>query len=213
MNASKKQKPESATSRHASLWIGTAGERTQGAPEARHLLHPRSLARTPAPWPGAMYSGAWSQAARSPIWAGRALRRAGRIAAYVVTVSPLDCRQWPSCHFSCRKPGASGDAAQRADLRAGDYAPYRVDLCQGANAPELRRSCCFADGTVSSHSIFGRRNTAHSGGKLTPIFYDRAGEILPLPPQFEEAIRKLTAHVCCIGCKHTHLGVPPVIGG
>jgi hypothetical protein len=49
--------------------------------------------------------------------------------------------------------------------------------------------------------------------KLTPIFCDRAGEVLPLPPQFGEAIRKLTAHVCCIGCKHTHLGVPPVIGG
>jgi hypothetical protein len=27
-------------------------------------------------------------------------------------------------------------------------------------------------------------------GKLTPIFYSRSGEVLPLPPQFEEAIRK-----------------------
>jgi hypothetical protein len=50
-------------------------------------------------------------------------------------------------------------------------------------------------------------------GKLTPIFYDRAGEILPLLSQFEEAVRNLTAQVCCIGCKHTHFGVPPVIGG
>jgi hypothetical protein len=50
-------------------------------------------------------------------------------------------------------------------------------------------------------------------GKLTPIFYDRSGEMLQLPPQFEDAIRKLTASVCCVGCKHVHVGVPPVAGG
>jgi hypothetical protein len=47
-------------------------------------------------------------------------------------------------------------------------------------------------------------------GKLTPIFYDRAGELLPLPQRFEEAIGKITAAVCCLGCKHTHVGVPTV---
>jgi hypothetical protein len=50
-------------------------------------------------------------------------------------------------------------------------------------------------------------------GKLTPIFYDRAGEVLHLPQRFEEAIRKVTAAVCCVGCKHSHVGVPPVAGG
>ena len=48
-------------------------------------------------------------------------------------------------------------------------------------------------------------------GKLTPIFYSRAGEVLPLPPPFEEAIRKTTVAVCCLGCKHTHVGVPPIV--
>ena len=47
-------------------------------------------------------------------------------------------------------------------------------------------------------------------GKLTPIFYDRAGEVLHLPQRFEEAIRKVTSAVCCVGCKHSHVGVPPV---
>jgi hypothetical protein len=46
---------------------------------------------------------------------------------------------------------------------------------------------------------------------LTPIFRSRAGEVLTLPSQFEEAVRKITAAVCCIGCQHVHLGVPPVI--
>ncbi len=50
-------------------------------------------------------------------------------------------------------------------------------------------------------------------GKVTPIFYDRAGEVILLPRHFEDAVRELTLAVCCIGCKHTHLGVPPVVGG
>jgi hypothetical protein len=50
-------------------------------------------------------------------------------------------------------------------------------------------------------------------GKVTPIFYDRAGEVLHLPQRFEEAIRKVTSAVCCVGCKHSHGGVPPVAGG
>jgi hypothetical protein len=48
-------------------------------------------------------------------------------------------------------------------------------------------------------------------GKLAPVFYSRAGEVLPLPPLFEEAIRKTTAAACCVGCKHTHVGVPPMV--
>jgi hypothetical protein len=48
-------------------------------------------------------------------------------------------------------------------------------------------------------------------GKLAPTFYSRAGEVLPIPPPFEEAIRKTTAAVCCVGCKHTHVGVPPMM--
>ncbi len=50
-------------------------------------------------------------------------------------------------------------------------------------------------------------------GKLTPIFYTRAGEVLHLPQRFEEAIRKVTTAVCCVGCKHSHVGVSPVAGG
>ncbi|MGB9229804.1 MAG: hypothetical protein WCC24_08715 [Terracidiphilus sp.] len=49
-------------------------------------------------------------------------------------------------------------------------------------------------------------------GKLTPIFYNRAGEVLHLPQRFEDAIRKVTSAVCCVGCKHSHVGVPPVDG-
>ena len=49
-------------------------------------------------------------------------------------------------------------------------------------------------------------------GSVAPVFYSRAGESVPLPVPFEMAIRKLTACVCCVGCKHSHLGVPPSAG-
>jgi hypothetical protein len=50
-------------------------------------------------------------------------------------------------------------------------------------------------------------------GKVTPMFYDRAGEVIQLPIQYEDAVRKLTVAVCCVGCRHTHVGVPRVTGG
>lgn len=50
-------------------------------------------------------------------------------------------------------------------------------------------------------------------GKVTPMFYDRAGEVIQLPLEYEEAIRSLTVAVCCVGCKHTHVGTPPGVGG
>ena len=46
-------------------------------------------------------------------------------------------------------------------------------------------------------------------GELAPTFYSRGGEAISPPEQFETAIRKITGAVCCIGCRHTHVGVPP----
>lgn len=81
----------------------------------------------------------------------------------------------------------------------------------GRKRPEIDSKLLFRgrDGILP----FDPRNKqAHaSQGRVTPIFYDRAGEVLPLPQRFEEAIRKITAAAYCVGCKHTHVGVPPVI--
>ena len=49
-------------------------------------------------------------------------------------------------------------------------------------------------------------------GELAPTFYSRGGGAINPPQQFETAIRKITGAVCCIGCRHTHVGVPPVYG-
>jgi len=50
-------------------------------------------------------------------------------------------------------------------------------------------------------------------GKVMPLFYDRAGEVIQPPRHLEDAIRELALAVCCVGCRHTHLGIPPVVGG
>ena len=46
--------------------------------------------------------------------------------------------------------------------------------------------------------------------ELAPIFYNRAGEVMGLPQPFEDAIKRMTGAVCCIGCRHTHVGIPPI---
>jgi hypothetical protein len=46
-------------------------------------------------------------------------------------------------------------------------------------------------------------------GQIAPIFYNRAGEVLVFPERFEHAIKKMTEAVNCVGCRHTHMAVPP----
>jgi hypothetical protein len=79
----------------------------------------------------------------------------------------------------------------------------------GKNRPEVASALLFRgrDGVLP----FDLWKDDHRAlrGKLAPIFYNRAGETLHLPPRFEQAVRKVTAAVCCVGCKHTHVGVPP----
>ena len=83
----------------------------------------------------------------------------------------------------------------------------------GRNRPEVASAPLFrARDGVLPLDLWKEEHRALRG-KLTPIFYSRAGEVLHLPQRFEEAIRKVTAAVCCVGCKHSHVGVPPVAGG
>jgi hypothetical protein len=48
-------------------------------------------------------------------------------------------------------------------------------------------------------------------GSIAPVFYTQAGEIRPHPERFDDAIRKITGALTCLGCKHTHVAVPPPI--
>jgi hypothetical protein len=82
----------------------------------------------------------------------------------------------------------------------------------GRNRPEVASAPLFRgrDGVLPI-DLWKEEHRALRG-KLTPIFYNRAGEVLQPPQRFDEAIRKVTTAVCCVGCKHTHVGVPPTGG-
>jgi hypothetical protein len=90
---------------------------------------------------------------------------------------------------------------------------HTLSLSSGRARPEITSQLLFRgrDGILP----LDLWKDEHKGlrGQLAPSFYDRAGELLGLPTRFEEAIRKMTAFVCCVGCRHTHVGVPPVAEG
>ena len=90
---------------------------------------------------------------------------------------------------------------------------HALSQMPGRNRPEVTTNPLFRgrDGVLPIDLWKDEHRALRA--KLTPIFYDRAGEVLPLPQRFEEAIRKVTAAVCCVGCKHAHVGVPPIVGG
>ena len=47
-------------------------------------------------------------------------------------------------------------------------------------------------------------------GEIAPVFYTAAGEVRPLPAQFEDAVRKVTGALSCVGCKHSHIATAPL---
>jgi hypothetical protein len=45
-------------------------------------------------------------------------------------------------------------------------------------------------------------------GSVCPVFYSRSGETALLPGEFQDAVARITAAVCCVGCRHCHLLQP-----
>lgn len=69
----------------------------------------------------------------------------------------------------------------------------------------------------SSVLFFGRRGSlelelwgkdSQFRGAVCPVFYTRSGEPIALLDPFQEAARKITSAVSCIGCRHCHLLEP-----
>ncbi len=86
---------------------------------------------------------------------------------------------------------------------------HSLSLQPGRTRPEIMSKLLFRghDGVLPLDLWTEEHGTLR--GQLSPIFYTRAGESMPVPRRFEEAIHKITAAVCCIGCKHAHIAVPP----
>jgi hypothetical protein len=71
----------------------------------------------------------------------------------------------------------------------------------------------------SSILFYGRRGTlemelwgkdAAFRGAVFPAFYSRSGEALSVPVEFRDALTRISAAVCCVGCRHCHLLQPIV---
>jgi len=69
----------------------------------------------------------------------------------------------------------------------------------------------------SSIVFYGRRGTLEMElwgkdrafcGAVSPAFYSRSGETLAVPSEFHDAVTRISAAVCCVGCRHCHLLQP-----
>jgi hypothetical protein len=47
-------------------------------------------------------------------------------------------------------------------------------------------------------------------GSLAPVFYTPAGEMKQLPQIFDEAVKKITGALSCLGCRRAHVAVPSI---
>lgn len=48
-------------------------------------------------------------------------------------------------------------------------------------------------------------------GAVQPLFYSRSGEVLAIPSEFKDTVSRISAAVCCIGCRHCHVLRPRVV--
>ena len=72
----------------------------------------------------------------------------------------------------------------------------------------------------SSILFYGRRGTLEMElwgkdgafrGAVCPAFFSRSGEAVPVPDEFQDAVARISAAVCCVGCRHCHLLQPKAI--
>jgi hypothetical protein len=90
---------------------------------------------------------------------------------------------------------------------------HTLSVPSGRTRPEVSSKILFRGSDGALPVDLWQEEHKPLRGQLTPIFYSRAGEVVGLPERFEEAIKKMTAAVCCIGCRHTHVAIPPGTSG
>jgi hypothetical protein len=48
------------------------------------------------------------------------------------------------------------------------------------------------------------KENKHLRGSVIPAFHSRAGEVLPVPVEFEAVVKAITGAANCVGCRHSH---------
>lgn len=94
-----------------------------------------------------------------------------------------------------------------------DISLHTLSRNSGRSRPEIASRLLFRARDGALPLDLWREEHKKSRGDVAPVFYNRAGEVIGLPHRFEEAIKGITAAVCCIGCRHTHVGLAPIAEG
>ena len=83
----------------------------------------------------------------------------------------------------------------------------------GRHRPEIKSTVLFRGRDSVLPAELWRPEYRAMCGEVVPVFHNRAGEVIDPPEAFQDATERATACVCCIGCRHSHAGVPLVEGG
>ena len=84
---------------------------------------------------------------------------------------------------------------------------HTFEPVEGSPRPALRSSIVFYGRRGTLEMDLGGKDSGYLG-MVRPLFLSRSGEAVMVPAIFEEAVLKLTAAVCCVGCRHSHLLQP-----
>ncbi len=86
---------------------------------------------------------------------------------------------------------------------------HELLLAPGRTRPEISSTLLFRGQDGMLHLDLWKDVHKAVRGELAPTFYSRAGEMIQAPAHFETAVRRITGAVCCVGCRHTHVGKQP----
>jgi hypothetical protein len=89
---------------------------------------------------------------------------------------------------------------------------HTLSQSPGRQRPEIQSAVLFRgrDGVLPVELWRPEHRTMC--GEVVPVFYSRSGEVLDPPEELQAALKGATVCACCIGCRHSHAGVPPVQG-
>jgi hypothetical protein len=76
---------------------------------------------------------------------------------------------------------------------------------EGKGRPVLRNSILFHGKHGGLEMELWGKSSQQLCGLVSPVFYSKSGDQLAIPDRFHDALLRLTAGACCIGCRHSHL--------
>lgn len=81
---------------------------------------------------------------------------------------------------------------------------HSLAASRGNRRPQLESSVLFYGRRGGLEMELWGKDTMFRGS-VSPAFYNRAGESSLPPTLFQDAVARITAAVCCLGCRHPHL--------